>query len=112
MKTFIRFEETNEHEGETWSWWLQVDGNDKEIAKLTILLDQVEQDLGYELDYSVYLEDEEPEDVVDKLVEYADEGYGLSHNKVTGKFTCPDDLGEYADKLYKGGINDFFRKDD
>ena len=50
----------------------------------------------------------EPEPVVDKLVQYAIEGYSKSHNKVVGVFTRPDTLGEYANDLYKGGINDFF----
>ena len=64
-----------------------------------------------DLPYTMHPEDVEPESVVDKLVEYAESGYRDSHNKITGTFTCPDYLGEYADNLYKGGIAQYFTQD-
>jgi hypothetical protein len=105
---FVRFREVNDHEGETWNTWLQVDGNEEELRKLDALLADVEREVEYDFPYSLHAEDVEPEDVVDKLCEYAESGYGRSHDKVTGKFICPDSLGEYADDLYKGGIKDYF----
>mgnify|MGYP001103003982 FL=1 len=110
MTTFVRFEEYNDNEGETWNFWLQLDGNGEELDKLLNLLVDVEGEcleIGRDLAY-IFTTNVEPEQIVDKLVEYAEEGYMPSHSKVTGKFTCPDDLGENADKLYKGGIKDFF----
>lgn len=31
MTRFVKFEETNEHEGETWRHWLQLDGAVAEV---------------------------------------------------------------------------------
>ena len=38
MKTFVRLYETNDHEGESWNWWLQLDGNEDELRKLDAFL--------------------------------------------------------------------------
>jgi len=105
---FIQFTEVNDNEGETWSFWLQYDGNQQAIDDFRDLLDEAEEhadddEFPYTLTHNI-----EPESVVDKLVEYADEGYMASHNKVMGVFTCPDTLGEDADYLYKGGITKHF----
>lgn len=103
---FVRFVESNDHEGETWSWWLQVTGNAKEITKLAGLLDT-----GDEPWFVLHLTEIEPESAVDLLVRYADQGYYASHNKVVGTLACPDVLGDADDKLallYKGGIRDLF----
>lgn len=108
MTKFVRFCEVNDHEGEEWYFWLQLDGNEDELYGLEQLLtiEHPEGDL-----YSLHLGDEEPEETVDKLVEYAARGYYESHNKVTGRFVCPAYLGEDAERLYKGGICDFFREE-
>lgn len=103
MSEFMRFHEYNDHEGESWDWWLQVTGNEAEIAKLASLLDAVEED-----DDDPWFDltpDMETEEIVDKLVLYAQNGYYAAHNKVVGVFTCPEHIG---DSLYKGGIRDFF----
>ena len=99
---FLQFTETNDHEGETWHYWLQIDGNELNIDQFRELVDALD-DEQYELTVNI-----EPESVVDKLVQFADSGYGRTHSKVTGVFTCPDDLGEYGDSLYKGGVSKFF----
>lgn len=104
---FRRFQEVNDHEGETWTSWLQFDGNEKELAKFEDLLNRISEESGYDLEYTLY-NDVEDEYVVDKLFEYSNSGYNASHSKVTGEFICPDDLGEDCDKLYKSGINSFF----
>lgn len=106
---FVQFTEINDHEGETWHFWLQLDGNEREITKLSDLLDEAAAEATFELDYTL-TGNIEPENVVDKLVQYADSGYMATHNKVTGKFTCPEVLGDNADNLYKGGICAHFVK--
>lgn len=112
MTSFVRFHEYNDHEGERWNWWLQVDGNSSELAKLHRALDDIADSIPYDLWYELS-DDEEPDWAVDLLCDYGDEGgrYHPLHTKVTGKFTCPgltdeDDLNEL---LYKGGIRDFFK---
>lgn len=107
MTDFIRLHEYNDHEGESWNWWLQVDGNENELDKLAGLVVSIEYVDVWEPPYSLS-GPAEPEAVVDKLVEYAESGYYSAHNKVTGKFTCPHDLGPDGELLYKGGIKDFF----
>jgi hypothetical protein len=110
MTDFVRFEEYNDHEGEHWSWWLQVDGNEAELLKFEALLDALKDAVEFDLDYTLYPEEVEPEAVVDKLVEYADRNYYPAHNKVTGVLQCPNNLGEDAYYLYKGGITNYFKE--
>lgn len=103
---FIKFTERNEWEGETWRFYLQVDGNEEEITKLRRLLAsyKVKPALSYTLDDGLL-----DEATVDALVDNGDDdGYMRAHNKVTGRFACPDDLGERANELYKGSIEEFF----
>lgn len=109
MTQFARLRETNENEGETWNFWLQVDGNEAEVSKLAALLDDLfDEEDSYDEDPYDLTGDIESEQVVDVLVLYAEDGYMSSHQKITGRFTCPDDLGECGDKLYKGGIKSMF----
>lgn len=110
MTDFVRFKEYNDHEGERWSWWLQVDGNTEELLKFEAMLDVLKDASEFDLDYTLYPEEIEPEEVVDKLVEYAEHNYYPVHNKVPGTFTCPPDLGEDAYHLYKGGIVYYFKE--
>lgn len=108
---FIHFQEMNEHEGETWNFWLQVDGNDDELDRLVVLLERagVDEEL-------VLLDDEITEDQVDTLVEYGGSGYMNYHHKIKGLFTCPrPDLEDehnmwsfVSRTLYKGGIKKYF----
>lgn len=112
MNTFVRFTEDNDWEGERWDFWLQLTGNETELARFAALLKDTEAEETYELPYQLYLEDIESEAVVDKLVEYAMPGYMDSANKIVGKFTCPDTLGFDVDDLYKGGIHKFFKQTD
>lgn len=110
---FVKFTEENEHEGETWHHWLQVDGNEDELAKLAgklaLLVGDAESD--FTKPYTL-VSDYMHESGVDLLVRHADDlGYMPIHQKVTGKFTCPDDLDQYGDELYKGGIKKFFTEE-
>lgn len=103
---FVRFHEYNDHEGESWDWWLQLTGNEEALAFLGGMLNEInaENDDPW---LSLHLEDLEPEGSVDKLVEYAENGYFSAHNKVIGVLTVPDDLDD--DTLYKGGIRGLFK---
>jgi len=64
--------------------------------------------------FPLVLDDWETEEDVDVLVGFAEdslEGYAPAHQKVTGRFICPDSIGEYGDDLYKGRIVEFFRNE-
>lgn len=109
---FVKWEETNEHEGETWYHWLQVDGNEQELQKLRDMMNDY-QDESYWLYNKTW-----DEDYVDFVVEEGGWGYMNTHTKVTGVFTCPDyqtqseglEISEFLDdKFYKGRIEDHFK---
>lgn len=114
QKQFAAFVEINDNEGEVWVFWLQMLGNEEELGKLGALLHQIEQDEEDEVvddfPYQLKIDLVEPEFAVDILVRHASSGYMASHQKVTGKFTCPDRdaFGGHADALYKGGIRELF----
>lgn len=101
---FVRFQETNDNEGETWNWWLQRDGNEQQLLILDGLCRDADDD---EPMFELFIGQTEAESVVDKLVQWADSGYYRSHNKVTGSLDCPAGV-DYLDVLYKGGIRDLF----
>jgi hypothetical protein len=110
-KRFVPFTEENEWEGETWIFWLQLDGNEDELVRL--------HELTYESDtYHLNLDDIESERTVDRMVRRAEVGYMYSDNKVTGRFLCPElttkehlRLNEVLNDLfYKGGIQTYFRE--
>jgi len=114
---FVRFDETNDNEGETWTFWLQVNGNEDQLDKLWNLLidanknpdDEDEKYEEFAYDLSDRNEETLPEHDVDVLVKHAaGEGYMAAHHKVVGKFMCPDSLGDGADDLYKGKICKLF----
>lgn len=114
MTTYRRFIETNEHEGETWNFWLQVDGNMTALAMLGDHLDGLYEDFQEWDECPFVLEDDHLDGhEVDLLVRYGDEGYMNQHNKVDGSLTLPKDFSEanfetVTKYLYKGGIRKFF----
>lgn len=104
---FVKFTEYNDHEGETWNFWLQLDGNEVELSKLQSCL--ISSD-NYQLS-AVPVDESE----VDILVKHTDSGYMYYDNKVTGQFTCPepnlDELVDYEwldNHFYKGHIMEYF----
>lgn len=108
---FIKFTERNQHEGETWRFYLQVDGNEDQLDKLwDLLIDaNTEEDEDFAYDLSDRNEETLPEEHVDVLVKHAGgDGYRSAHEKVVGRFVCPDSLGDGADDLYKGKIAKLF----
>lgn len=119
---FIKLREINEHEGETWRFWLQVDGNEAELKRLRTALERVAELYGDQYDVPFELSDQpKSEAYVDALVEEAegdDDGYMAAHHKVTGVLTvpdwpdlAPDDYDNAIERaLYKGGIRKLFRE--
>jgi hypothetical protein len=107
--SFTLLRERNEHEGETWHYWLQVDGNEEALRQLKSfvrVLATREQEEGHEPQYE-FTDDVEDEFVVDTLVRYADGDpscYMPSHQKVTGILELPPEWGEDGEDLYKGGV--------
>lgn len=120
---FIKLTEENEHEGETWRFWLQVDGNETELerlyialAALKVLYDDGEPGSPFVLDSTDHAKDES---YVDVLIEQADEeegGYMASDHKVTGVLRVPNwpapiDFGSRMERdLYKGGVAKLFHE--
>lgn len=117
MIEFVKFEEENDHEGETWTFWLQVTGNEGELAKLEDLIKEYEEAQGSDSEYQLDIMTQLSEEHVDVLVEHGGQGYMNYHQKVVGVLTVPDDLledGEYGknlDGLYKGGVKKLFTSD-
>lgn len=114
---FVKFTEHNDHEGESWNFWLQLDGNEAQLKELQAWLGTFDNDgEQYEIDMTPVDEFE-----VDVLVKYSEEGYMDEQNKVVGTFKCPEvkykdqepDLVEgwdwLNDNFYKGDIARHFK---
>jgi hypothetical protein len=113
--------EVNEHEGETWTWWIQIDGNQDILNEIAERIEAGRRDSDYYEEYSL------PEwpygeklgrDQVALLERWSEGGYHPAHNAVTGVLVRPDRWIETADSesvyvrldaLYKGGISDWKR---
>lgn len=105
---FVPFTEENDWEGETWTFWLQLDGNEEELVRLYELLSG--QDT-----YTLDMNDVEDEASVDRICARAQCGYNYSDNKVVGRFLCPEvnnkePVHALEDLFYKGGIKDYFQE--
>ncbi len=113
MKTFVKFAEDSEWEGETWVFWLQSDGNQAALLALQEALavddDGDESDDGSS-DFTLELDAVLVEHDVDVLVQHGGSGYLSYHNKVTG--TMKTFEGNDFEGLYKGGIRDLFKADE
>lgn len=111
MKTFVKLTENNEHEGETWHFYIPYEGNEEAIAQLFEAIALLDQDVDEEhsLDMTPI-----PEVEVDILVKHADTGYMANHNKLTGVLTLPENFDERmadedSDPLYKGQIKEYMK---
>lgn len=109
---FVKFTEHNDHEGETWDFWIQLDGNEADLETLSEFLDQFDPDgESFELDLTPV-----PEEEVDIVIKHTGQGYMDYANKVSGTLTLPEiDLDRVAtddeagydwlmDNFYKGDI--------
>ncbi len=119
---FVKFTEHNDNEGESWNFWLQLDGNEDALARLKSIVD-LQNDAGYDEEYTLDMTSV-PENEVDILVKHSDSGYMNYENKSVGKLTVPafdDKLFEYQDEidqavfdwtgdnLYKGRVMEMFK---
>ena len=95
---FIRFTEHNDWEGESWNFYIPLEGNEEAIDRLR---DSVKKEGAFEVGSRAY-----PETVVDLLCEESRSGYLVFENKLSGKltFTGEESLERLFDRLYKGGI--------
>ena len=111
MTTFAKLTEDNEHEGETWHFYIPIEGNEESIGQLFEAIAVLDQDVDeqYALDLTPL-----PEGEVDILVKHADMGYMANHTKLAGVLTLPDDFDkrmadEDGDLLYKGQIREYMK---
>lgn len=105
---FVRLREDNEHEGEIFHYWLQLDGNEKAIAELAEAL----SDEYFEDCFQLRMENPRPEVEVDVLVDEAEGSYMASDQKFTGRLEWPSDQmsqEDWMDVLYKGSIKKCFK---
>lgn len=105
MRHYVRWTEYNDHEGETWTLWLQRDGNETALEELSRRLAvevTEENEEEFALDLDVVLNEHD----VNVLVEHGGEGYAPYHTRVDGRLAVPPDLDR--DDLYKRGVRDLF----
>lgn len=100
MTNWYKFTETNDNEGETWHFFIQL--TDKEYEHLDELL--MDADIPYRISGKIFSEME-----VDILVENSDSGYMNTFNKRPAPYSMSVmDLPEAGDELdelfYKGGF--------
>ncbi|MFC9874839.1 hypothetical protein [Nocardia salmonicida] len=104
-RTFARYTETNDHEGETWTFWLQREGNEEPLRWLADFLANANAE---ELDpeHELFLDDVLPEEHVDVLAKWGGEAYFPLHNKVIGSMSIPEKFS--PGDLYKGDVAELF----
>lgn len=103
--SFVQFTETNDHEGETWTFWLQRDGNEEALNWLSDFLTAVNAEV-LDPEYQLFLDKVIPEEHVDVLTKWGGENYMPLHNKVVGRMVIADFFA--PDDLYKGDITKLF----
>lgn len=113
MSKYAQLTEHNDHEGETWHFYIPIDGNEAVLDQLDTALgalgDRLEEDV-FELELAPI-----PEMEVDILVKRGgDTDYMAEHNKLAGRLVLTDEhLAKLAagdiDPLYKGRIRDHMK---
>lgn len=107
MTSFVEVTEYGDRED--WVFWIQLEGNEEQLAYLNRLM----WDNHFKDIFFVDMNCVETEEVVDALVRYADNGNYWSHNKLKGKLKLPREpkkktagwFKEYFYRnLYKGRI--------
>lgn len=113
MTSFTLFRESNDHEGESWTFWLQRDGNEDALSFLAGELEAAEKQFKWDFPYKLELDATLDEHDVDVLCEYGGQGYMDYHNKIVGKLVIPEDFTAAGDDdfLYKGGVSHLFHED-
>ena len=111
---YVTFTEDNDYEGETWRFYIPIEGNEKALAELDEGLKEAAGEDPYD-EFPYHLDDNPiPEAQVDYLVgNLADDtGYMPAFNKLAGQLLLPVGLDwssedNFDDHLYKGGIKDW-----
>ena len=113
MRQFQCVFEANDHEGETWRFYIPLEGNEEALSILAELLDEDREGNRDACLYDYGLGGVAFEDEVDTLEKFSDGGYTAAHNKLDGKLDVTPLLSatptEIHAALYKGGIRDFVR---
>ena len=103
MTKFVQMIEHNEHEGESWCYWLLLDGNEKAIDDLIGMVE--EDDLEDEYEFTGITADYWEVCVLEAKGNFG-YGYGNQHSKIEGVLTLPPEF--QVNDIYKGKIEDFF----
>lgn len=97
MTTYAEFVENNDCEGETWSFFIPIEGNEEELKTLAFFVEDSET---YELRI-----DPSSVSIVEYLVSRDEGGYMSRYNRLEGKLILPETYDpEEGDVFYKGGI--------
>lgn len=108
-KMCVRFTEHNEHEGETWNFYIDVEENEEAIDRLRSVFGKLQVDEEFELYDDIPLKE------VKILVKHSRSGYMKFENHLDGKLLLPDDFEEFNENdftryFYKGGIRQCMEK--
>lgn len=109
---FVGLTEVNEHEGETYRYWIPIEGNEEALATMRRLFGQ-DSDQVTEEEATYWLATENPlsEEVVDILVDNTRVGYMAFEQKFTGTLVLPPNFEDDFDSiLYKGEIKKLFQQ--
>lgn len=110
---FVEYLEFNDYEGESWRFWLQLDGNTTNLDILADIIKQAEKEENEKLPYFLNKNNIIDEETVDILVKYSFSGYRKFENKITGKLNLLNLKEKTLDEtLYKGGITTLFKKEE
>lgn len=96
--TYVRFTENCEWEGETWNFYLPLEGNEEALDSLRALI--ADGDAGDE--YEVGDETYTPAEVAALARGRSGTDYLPEHTVLSGRLSVVNDL----DLLYKGGVRD------
>lgn len=97
-RTYVRFTENCDWEGESWNFYLPVEGNEEALAWLRGLIADGEPGDEFELGEETYTEAE----VKTLARSHSQTSYLPEHTVLSGRLAIGYDL----DALYKGGIRD------
>lgn len=102
---FVQMIEHNQHEGESWCFWIQLDGNEEAIENLIKLIE--EEGLEDEYEFTGVTAYEFDVDVVVNLGNFG-YGYMSQHHKIAGILEFPE--GFEVDNIYKGNLDEFIKE--
>lgn len=101
-KTYVKFTEINQWEGEIWHFFIPIEGNEAAIVELLSYINQQECKMCYHLEMDrSYTEGE-----VDTIIKNTRTGYMPYNNKLSGRLKNVYDEAPVpgTDILYKGDI--------